>query len=61
MRALAPTSMFQLPGAAGDALKRMAWLARTLPSYTLECCPDLAANTEVLEEFAGSHPTKAPV
>ena len=41
MRALAPTSMFQLPGAAGDALNRMAWLARTLPSYTLECGPDL--------------------
>jgi hypothetical protein len=54
MRALAPTSMFQLPGAAGDALNRMAWLARTLPSYTLECGPDLAANTAVLEEFVGS-------
>jgi hypothetical protein len=54
MRALAPSSMFQLPGAAGDALNRMAWLTRTLPSYTLECGPDLAANTAVLEDFVGS-------
>jgi hypothetical protein len=53
LRALAPSSMFQLPGAAEDALVRMAWLARTLPSYTLECGPDLAANTAVLEEFVG--------
>lgn len=53
LRALAPSSMFQLPGAAEDALVRMARLARTLPSYTLECGPDLAANTEVLEEFVG--------
>jgi hypothetical protein len=54
MRALAPSSMFQLPGAADDALFRMAWLSRTLPSYTLECGPDLAANTAVLEEFVAS-------
>ena len=53
LRALAPSSMFQLPGAAEDALVRMARLARTLPSYTLECGPDLAANTAVLEEFVG--------
>ena len=53
LRALAPSSMFQLPGAADDALFRMAWLARTLPSYTLECGPDLAANTAVLEELVG--------
>ena len=54
LRALAPTSMFQLPGASGDAFFRMAWLVRTLPSYTLECGPDLAANTAVLEELVGN-------
>ena len=31
----------------------MARLARTLPSYTLQCGHDLAANTAVLEEFVG--------
>ncbi len=51
LRALAPTSMFQLPGSTGDAFFRMAWLARTLPCYTLECSTDLAANTGLLEEL----------
>ena len=43
--------MFQLPGATGDSLFRMASLARSLPCFTLECGPDLAANTAVLEEL----------
>lgn len=51
LRALAPTSMFQLPGSAGDAFLRMASLARALPCYTLECGSDLAANTGLLEEL----------
>jgi hypothetical protein len=51
LRALAPTSMFQLPGSGGDAFFRMAWLARALPCYALECSLDLAANTRLLEEL----------
>ena len=53
LRALAPTSMLQLPGSTGTAFSRMASLTRTLPCYTLECGPDLAANTAVLEELVG--------
>jgi hypothetical protein len=39
LRALAPTTMFQLPG-NGEALSSMAALARTLPAWSLELGDD---------------------
>lgn len=43
LRALAPTSLFQLPGSSADALALMASLVRSVPCYTLETGRDLAA------------------
>lgn len=36
LRALAPTTIFQLPGRNGHVLRRLAGLARTLPTFELE-------------------------
>lgn len=36
MRALAPSTVYQLPGSSGDALARMSLLVRTVPAFRLE-------------------------
>jgi|GEM_PF-547150 len=41
LRALAPTTLFQLPGAGRDAFRRLAGLARTLPVVALRLGTDL--------------------
>ncbi|MFT7649403.1 MAG: hypothetical protein ACI8Y4_004164 [Candidatus Poriferisodalaceae bacterium] len=43
LRALAPTSLFQLPGSGAQALARMAALVQRLPCYQMETGNDLAA------------------
>lgn len=57
LRALAPTSLFQLPGTGAEFLRAMADLTRVLPCYRLTVGPDLAANrsllAEVLDESIG--------
>jgi hypothetical protein len=53
LKALAPTSIFQLPGAASNAFVQMAALAKSLPCYSLACGTDLAATTDVLAELVG--------
>jgi hypothetical protein len=53
LRALAPTTMFQLPGAAGQAMLTMAGLVRQLPCYRLLLGRDVSTGparlTELLE------------
>ncbi|MFK7919471.1 MAG: hypothetical protein AB8G14_15450 [Ilumatobacter sp.] len=44
LRALAPTSLFQLPGTGRSSLRAMADLARSLPCCRLTVGPDLDAN-----------------
>lgn len=51
LKALAPTSMFQLPGADGATFAHMAALVRQLPCYRLDCSPDLTATARVLEDL----------
>ncbi len=43
LRALAPSSIFQVPGAGASALSAMAAIVRSLPAYSLELGPDRAA------------------
>lgn len=42
LRALAPTSMFQLPDSGPAALAMMASLVRTIPSFVMEAGPDVS-------------------
>jgi hypothetical protein len=51
LKALAPTTMFQLPGARQNSLKVMARLVAALPCYQLECGSDIAAIPELLGEL----------
>lgn len=43
LKALAPTTMFQLPGSAGQAMRTMAGLVKALPCYRLDAGSDIAA------------------
>jgi hypothetical protein len=49
--ALAPSTLFQLPGAGADALRRMAELVLAVPAYQLEVGSDLAAIPHVIQEL----------
>jgi hypothetical protein len=51
LRAIAPTTMFQLPGAAAASFDLMAGLARRLPAYRLDLGPDLTEIPTVLLRF----------
>lgn len=51
LRALAPTTMFQLPGAAGKAMLTMASLVKSLPCYRLQLGTDIAAGPAHLAEL----------
>jgi hypothetical protein len=46
--ALAPTTLFQLPGAGGDALARLARLTRRVPVFTLHLGQDMDGVAPVL-------------
>lgn len=55
LKALAPTSMFQLPGAAQQSLQTMGELVRQLPCYQLELGTDIKATPAIiLELLAGA-------
>ncbi len=61
LRALAPTSLFQLPGTGGDAMAKMARLVRTVPCYRMESgrrletiAPSIRALLDPLDR--GEHP-----
>ncbi len=41
LKALAPTTLFQLPGAGKEALQMMSAIAQNVPGYRLEVGPDL--------------------
>ena len=49
--ALAPGSIFQLPGAGRDSFRAMADLVRQVPCYTLEVGTDLQEIPRVIEDF----------
>ena len=51
LKALAPTTMFQLPGAAGTAMLTMAGLVKVLPCYRLQLATDVAAGPAKLAEL----------
>ena len=51
LKALAPTTMFQLPGAAGKAMLSMAGLVRRLPCYRLHLGTDITAGPAKLAEL----------
>lgn len=62
LKALAPTTMFQLPGAAGAAMLLMAGLVKALPCYRLDAGSDLPAIpsllTELIETLAAGSATE---
>ncbi|MEM6287592.1 MAG: hypothetical protein AAF845_10590 [Bacteroidota bacterium] len=48
LRALAPTTVFQLPGAGGDSLDLLSGIVETVPGYALGVGPDLDANVAAI-------------
>ena len=56
LRTLAPSTLFQLPGASrdGHAFSALADLARRLPTYELQVGPDLASVAPVLARLVGA-------
>ena len=56
LRALAPTSMLQLPGTGSGDLRAMADLVRRLPCFQLTVGPDLDANRAALAAFVDTLP-----
>jgi hypothetical protein len=51
LKALAPTTMFQLPGSAGEAMVLLARLVKTLPCYRLDAGSEIAASPKLLREL----------
>ena len=51
LMALAPTSIFQLPGAGEAALRTMSDLVQRVPGYSLELGPDLDESVGVIREL----------
>ena len=54
--ALAPGSLFQLPGAGRNSFRAMADLLRAVPCYTLELGTDLSQIPIVIEDFLRNQP-----
>jgi hypothetical protein len=53
LRALAPSTIFQLPGAGAGALGRLGAVVRALPAFVLELGPDLDAAAARVAEAIG--------
>lgn len=51
LRALAPSTIFQLPGAGGDTLRLLAGVSSAVPCYRLELGTDLAAIPTVITKL----------
>lgn len=52
LTALAPTTLFQLPGAGADSLRFMARIVERVPGYALELGRDPQAVTAILRDLA---------
>lgn len=50
-KALAPSTVFQLPGNAHDAFRTLAQMTRRLPTYELQLGRDLSLIPDVLKDF----------
>ena len=50
-KALAPSTVFQLPGNAHEAFRTLAQLTRRLPTYEIQLGRDFASIPGVLEDF----------
>ena len=57
LTALAPTSIFQLPGAGPDALRTLGNIARRVPGYALDVGADLDENVAVIRQLTESEST----
>jgi hypothetical protein len=58
LTALAPTTLFQLPGAGGEALRAMGHFARRVPGYALDVGADLQEVVRVIRRLlreGGAH------
>jgi hypothetical protein len=53
LRAVAPSTIVQSGFAGGSALAALAQLAREVPSYALDLCPDPTANASAVERLVG--------
>jgi hypothetical protein len=51
LAALAPSTIFQLPRAGGEAFKFLATFARGLPCFSLEAGTDLSTIPPVIERL----------
>ena len=49
--ALAPSTLFQLPGAESAKFRRMSQIAKSLPAYTLESGTDWTQIPRALQEL----------
>ena len=58
LKALAPTTLFQLPGAGKESLQTMAALVQKIPGYRLEIGPDLDEVVAAIRNLLanGRHP-----
>jgi len=54
-KALAPTTMLQLPGAGARALGMLARLVRRLPGYALELGTDFGENVSAIRSILHAH------
>lgn len=55
LRALAPNSLFMVPGAGQPALDRLADIARAVPGYVLELGSSSRHNVSAIEQLIRSH------
>ncbi len=60
MLALAPSTLFQLPGGEAEKFGRMSQLVKTLPAYSLESGTDWAQIPRALGELVAELNAKAP-
>jgi hypothetical protein len=57
LMALAPTSIFQLPGAGAESLRVLGHLVQRVPGYALEVGPDLDESVAVIRQLLASEGT----
>lgn len=51
LRALAPTTVFQLPGAGSDSLALLSGIVEGVPGYALGVGPDLGENVDAIRDL----------
>lgn len=56
LRAMAPSTVLQLPGSAPTILKKLGWLAASVPCYSLEIGLDWPSIPDLIQHVIENHP-----